>query len=52
MLKDIRSILIGVGMALLIISAGLSFLTHGCPKIYRIPPNEPNLLFGSFTNKP
>jgi hypothetical protein len=34
------------------ISVVFNFLTHGCPKICFIPPNEPNLLDGSFTKSP
>jgi hypothetical protein len=44
--------LMGVGTLLLIMSAALSFLTHGCPSIYLTPPKDPSLFFGSLTNRP
>jgi hypothetical protein len=42
----------GVGTVLLVISAGLSFLTHGCPRICLIPPSYPKRRLGSLTNRP
>lgn len=42
----------GVCTVLFIMSAGFILRTQGWPNIYRIPPNEPSLLFGSLANKP
>ncbi len=51
-LKVSKSIFIGVYTTLFVMSVGFSFLTHGCPNIYLIPPKDPNLRLGYLIRSP